>query len=343
MKSRVLSFGSLASPLARSQTQTVIDRIQEKLPRLTCQLNVLASPVAEGHRESEPFSAVSRQEWEFLAAQLRDEQSRLIVVEAPDLPYPLPEDLAVVCVPDRSNPFDAFLNRQGLIMDEMTDGSSVGVLSLRSKAQMSALWPDISFQVLRGGIDRAMETHLRKSEIDGLVLPAAVTEHLGIQGIVAEIFSPEFILPGAGQGILVVVGLAGDLEVGELLSDLHSKPSSVELQAELAFRSRIVSDQDLPVGALARVRDGELVILGATGSGVNRISVNGPVTEAEAIGAGLAQQILSSGKSFIDLLEADFPEGIPDDEEDDELLDSGDDLDDLDDPDDLDDLEDLRR
>ena len=54
------------------------------------------------------------------------------------------------------------------------------------------------------------------------MVPAAVTEHLGIQGIVAEIFSPDFILPGPGQGILVVVGRADDQEARELLADLHS-------------------------------------------------------------------------------------------------------------------------
>ncbi len=56
---------------------------------------------------------------------------------------------------------------------------------------MAALWPNLDFEILHGGIDKAMETHMRKAEIDGLIIPAAVTEHLGIQGIVAEIFAPE--------------------------------------------------------------------------------------------------------------------------------------------------------
>ena len=55
MKSRVLSFGSLATPLARTQTQAVIDRIQEHLPRLTCQLNIWDSPVSGLDKENEPF------------------------------------------------------------------------------------------------------------------------------------------------------------------------------------------------------------------------------------------------------------------------------------------------
>lgn len=313
MKSRVISFGSLASPLARNQTQAVIDRIQERQPRLTCQLNIWDSPFSSQEKENEPFIAASRGEMEFLEQMLLREQARLVVVEAADMVLPLPEGLTVICVPDRSTPYDAYLNRHGLIMDEMDPNSCVGVLSLRSRNQMRSLWPDISFRILRGGVDRAMETHLQRTEIDGLVLPAAVTEHLGIQGIVAEIFAPEFILPGPGQGTLVILGRSNDQEARELLADLHSGDSAIELETEQAFCRRMVSDQDLPVGALARVVGGEVVITGTTGPDTKRIAVNGETHEAEAVGSGLAQQILSRGESFADLLEADFPDGLPED------------------------------
>ena len=316
MKSRVLSFGSLASSLARNQTQGIVDRLQATSARLTCQLNIQSSPVAEQDKQSEPFLAASRIEVEFLEHMILDDQARLAVLQAADMVLPLPEGLAVLCVPDRANPYDAFLSRQGRIMDEMGSRCRIGVLSMRSRTQMAALWPDLRFEILRGGVDRAMETHLRRSEIDGLVLPAAVTEQLGIQGIVAEIFSPDFVLPGPGQGLLVVIGRTQDLEARELLAPLHSEASAVELAAEQAFCSRMISDQDLPVGALARVTAGEVVIVGATGTGVNRISVNGPLAEAEAVGFGLASQILARIDTFADLLEADFPEGLPDEDED---------------------------
>jgi hydroxymethylbilane synthase len=317
LKSRVISFGSLASPLARNQTQAVINRIQDRQPRLTCQLNIWDSPVTSQEKENEPFIAASRREMEFLEQQLLREQARLLVVEAADMVLPLPEDLAVICVPDRATPFDAYLNRHGLIMDEMDPSSCVGVLSMRSRNQMQSLWPDITFRILRGGVDQAMENHLQRTEIDGLVLPAAVTEHLGIQGIVAEIFAPEFILPGPGQGTLVILGRSNDNEARELLADLHSSDTAIELETEQAFCRRMISDQDLPVGALARVAGGEVVITGTTGPGTRRIAVNGEIHEAEAVGSGLAQQILSCGESFADLLEADFPDGLPEDNDED--------------------------
>jgi hydroxymethylbilane synthase len=344
VKSRVLSFGSLSTPLARNQAQWVIDRLQEKQPRLTCQLNLLPSPVADRDRQDEPFVTACRAEVEFLEQTVLREEVRFVVLEASDMVVPLPEGLAVICVPDRQTPYDAFLNRQGLIMDEMEPGSRVGVLSLRSRTQMQALWPDLEFVILRGGVERAMEIHMRRSEIEGLVLPASVTEHLGIQGIVAEIFSPEFILPGPGQGIQVIVGHAADNEARELLADLHSTASAAELEAEHAFCRRMVSDQDLPVGALARVTGGQIAITGTSGSGTSRITVDGAISEAEAAGLGLAMQLLCSVESFVDLLEADFPDGLPEDdgagESDLAMPGEDDDLDDLDDLPQFDDDED---
>lgn len=310
----------MASPLARNQAQSVIDRLLLRNPRLACRLDLLTSPEPEAQRAKEAFVAVSRAEIAFLLATLTEGRTRLLVLEAVDMLACAVPGAMIACVPDRAAPFDAFLNRGGRIMDEMDSGNRVGVLSHRVRAQLQALWPDLRFEILRGGVDTAMETHLRRNEIDGLVLPASVTEHLGIQGIVAEIFAPEFVLPGPGQGTLVVLAREGDDEARQLLAPLHSEDSALELVAETAFHRRMLPDQDLPVGALARVSADGIAILGATGAGRQRISVSGASSEAEAVGDGLAQQLLCHSESFADLLEGDFPDGLPEEPDEDATL-----------------------
>lgn len=339
-----LTFASLASPLSRNQSQSVIDRLQQRTRNLACQLELLASPQQEAQRAQETFVAASRPEIAFLLTALGEGRARLLVLEATDMLAAGIPGAQIVCVPDRAAPFDAFLNRSGHIMDEMEPGSRVGVLSQRVRAQLQALWPDLRFEILSGGVDRAMETHLRRSEIDGLVLPASVTEHLGIQGIVAEIFAPEFVLPGPGQGTLVVLARDDDDTARELLAPLHSEDSALELAAESAFHRRMLPDQDLPVGALARVGSDGIAILGGTGAGRHRISVSGTVDEAEAVGDGLAQQLLSHCDTFVDLLEGDFPEGLPEEPDEDATLLGGLATEEVDGPFDenLEDLEELR-
>ncbi len=316
MKARVLSFGSLSSSLVRNQTQAFIDLIHREIPRLSCQLTVLPSTQTEEDNKNQVFTATNAAEVQHLASLITGHQIQLAVMEVADLPLVPPEGMDILCAPPRFTPFDAYLNRQGLIMDEMDPGSTVGVLSNRSKSQMKHLWPDINFQIIHGGVDNAMETHMRLNEIDGLILPAAATEHLGIQGIVAEIYEPGFILPGPGQGALVVMGRTNDEQTRKDLAPLHCPSTMVEIQAEMAFRRHMISDQDLPVGVLARVTDDEVVIEGSTGACINRIVVNGPLEKYDEVGAGLAMQLMSSGEALADLLEAEFPDGLPPEDED---------------------------
>ncbi len=316
-----LAFASLASPLSRCQAQSVIDRLQQRARNLACQLELLVSPQAESRRAREAFVATSRDEVAFLLEALAAGRARCLVLEAADMLAAGLGTAMIACVPDRGAPFDAFLNRGGRIMDEMEPRGRVGVMSQRVRAQLQHLWPDLEFEILRGGVDRAMEIHLRRSEIDGLVLPASVTEQLGIQGIVAEIFAPEFVLPGPGQGTLVVVARAGDDEARELLAPLHSEDSARELAAESAFHARMLPDQDLPVGALARVDGATVEIVGCTGSGRRHVAAAGAAADAVAVGSELALKLLSHRDSLVDLLEGDFPDGLPDErDEDAELL-----------------------
>jgi len=344
-----LTFASLASPLARCQAQAVIDRLQRRARNLTCGLELLNSPVADGPRSGEAFVAACRTEVAFLLGELAAGRARCLVLEAADMLAAGLGAAAIVCVPDRGAPFDAFLNRSGRIMDEMEPRSRIGVMSQRVRAQLQHLWPDLRFEILRGGVDRALEIHLRRSEVDGLVLPASVAEQLGIQGIVAEIFAPEFVLPGPGQGTLVVVAREGDDQARELLAPLHSEDSARELAAETAFHGRMLPDQDLPVGALARVEGAAVEIVGCTGTGRRHVAAAGAASEAAAVGGELALKLLSHRESLADLLDVDFPDGLPDERDEDvELLGglgedepAGDREDDFDDLDDLSGFEDL--
>jgi len=309
---RVINFATIDAPLARSQTKAIMGLVQQHLTNHTCASVAVPFPYDSADTDNEVFVATSRDAVLSLVESVLQGHARLLALTAADMVTALPPELSIICIPQRAFPFDAFINRQGMIMDEMAAGAHIGVMSMRSRRQMANQWPQLVFEIRRGGVDKTMETHVRKAEIDGLVIPAAVTEHLGIQSIVAEIFAPEFVLPSPGQGIMVIIGRANDTEMRQLLADLHSPSTAAELTAEHAFRDNMISDQDLPVGTLARVCGDNICIVGATGSGIDRIEISGKIHEAAAVGAGLAQQILSSGQCFADLLEADFPDGFLD-------------------------------
>ena len=314
MKSRAqFSLGVSETHLAKTQGLAIAARLQAAHPRLACEVMTVPWPrslEARGAFLVESAEQAARVDQRLLAGDFR-----LALRRATDLRLPLADGLLQAAVLERETPYDAFLNRQGQITDEMPPGSVVGVLNLRSKAQMQALWPQLEIRLLSGGVEAAVEAMLRQSLVEGLVLPAAVTEHLGIQAVVTELYYPELMVPSAGQGILVLLARADDKEARELARALHSPATGLELEAELAFLERMASDQDVPAGVLAQVEGKRVTVTGAvaspSGGAVNRVTRQGPATQTAAMGAAVAEELLQNADALIDLLEADFPDGLP--------------------------------
>ncbi len=88
-------------------------------------------------------------------------------------------------------------------------GMRIGTASVRRRAQLLALQPDLSIEPLRGNID----TRLRKRGergLDAVVLAACGLDRLGLGGEIGHRFEPDDLLPEAGQGALAVQVRAGE-------------------------------------------------------------------------------------------------------------------------------------
>jgi len=313
--SPTLTIGTLDGRLNRAQTQHIMRLLQAAAPRAVFAMETVVDPISNRKSSAELFCAQSPPEVEVLVERLAAGAYRLLDLAADDLTGPLPPEIVIAAVPERRTPYDALLHKDGLIADELPEGTRVGVLSLRSQAQIRVLWPSLRPRLLYGGAVAALDAYLQNEEVDCLVMPAAIAELLGVQDLVTEIFFPEVMLPGAGQGQIALLARADDTEAIDIARLIDSIASHQELTGELAFRERICSDQDCPLGVLAQVSDEDLVITGVVGSlhgdSLNHALVRGPASEAASLGARLAEQLLMNTDSLIDLLEADFPEGLP--------------------------------
>lgn len=315
MSSGTYTLGTLDGRLNRAQTLLVIERLRAAHPKAIFDMATVSDPRTNRQSASELYCANSAAEIELLLSQLLDGEFQLLDVAAEDIVRPLPNGLVVAAVPERNTPFDALLHKGGCIADDLEDGTRVGVLSRRSMAQIHQLWPQLKPKLLYGGAVEALDAYLQDEAVDCLVMPAAIAERLGVQDIVTEIFFPEMTLPGAGQGLIAIIARAGDAEALAMAGAVDSPQSRAEMTAELAFRERICSDQDCPLGVLAQAGEDSLIITGAVGSlhghSMNQAVLRGPSSEAAALGVRLAEQLLLNTASLIDLLEADFPEGLP--------------------------------
>ncbi len=310
------AIGTLDGRLNRAHTQHVIGLLKAAHPKAIFDMATVADPVSNRKSASELYGAHSPSEMAVLMDRLAAGDYQLLDVAGEDMLRPVPDGVVIAAVPPRGTPYDALLHTGGMIADDLPPGTRVGVLSLRSQAQIAALWPDLKPKLVYGGAVAALDAYLQNDEVDALVLPATLAELLGVQDLVSEIFFPEMMLPGAGQGTMALLARADDTATIEMASALHDEASHQELMGELAFRERFTVDQDSPVGVLAQCVDGEMIITGAigspSGSSQDQAVVRGEADGAAELGHSLAERLLVSRTSLVDLLEADFPEGLPD-------------------------------
>jgi hydroxymethylbilane synthase len=151
-----------------------------------------------------------------------------------DVPAELAPGLALVALPKRADPRDAWVSRAGLGLAAIPAGSRVGTSSLRRVCQVKALRPDLAVEVLRGNVD----TRLRKvaeGVVDAAVLACAGLDRLGFADRITERLTTEQMLPAIGQGALALEARASDERVTRLCRALSDPAAEVTVAAERAL------------------------------------------------------------------------------------------------------------
>jgi len=179
----------------------------------------------------------------------------------------------------------------------LSHGARVGTGSLRRRAQLAALRPDLRVVPLRGNVD----TRLRKlasGELDAIVLAAAGLERLGVAANALPLAADGF-LPAPGQGALAIETRAGDARVASLVRVLHDPATSAACGAERAFLRELGASCQVPVAAFARVEGEALVLDGLVasldGARVLRDRARGSIDDAAAVGRRLADALAARG------------------------------------------------
>jgi hydroxymethylbilane synthase len=234
---------------------------------------------------------------------LLDGEAEIGVHSAKDLPGELPEGLELVGVPRREDPTDAFVGPAASLA-ELPEGARIGTASLRRRAQLLALRPDLLVSDLRGNVDTRLR-RLAEGELDGLVLAAAGLGRLGRGAEISFRFDREQMTPAPGQGCLGLEARSGDEEVAAAARRVTDRAALVELTAERAAVAFLGASCHTPVGANASIDGDELVVEGFAGlpdgSEWVRDRVAGDADQPGALGEALGERMRAAGAG--DLLE----------------------------------------
>jgi hydroxymethylbilane synthase len=226
----------------------------------------------------------------------------LAVHSMKDVPTVLPDGLDIVCVPEREDPRDALISRNGARLDQLPQGARLGTSSLRRQAQLLHRRPDLTIEMLRGNLDTRLRK-LRDGEFEAIVLAAAGLKRMGWDGQITEYLPPEVSLPAIGQGALGLEGRRDDAFVRDIVLALEHPPTRAAVTAERALLERLEGGCQVPIAAHATLAGERLHLEGLVASVDGRRliqdRVEGPAANAREIGRRLGEQLLRGGGEAI--------------------------------------------
>ena len=227
----LIRVGSRGSRLALTQAEQAAERLRAHwVGSESIEVALVPITTAGDRDRTKPFGEIgSRGVFvKELEEALLEGRIDVAVHSAKDMTSSDPEGLAVGAYPPREDPRDALCGAA-----ELRAGMRIGTASVRRRAQLLGLEPELSIEPLRGNID----TRLRKRGergLDAVVLAACGLDRLGLGAEISRRFDPEEVLPEAGQGALAL-----QVRVGE--EDLVAAADDPETRRRVEAERRCVA------------------------------------------------------------------------------------------------------
>jgi hydroxymethylbilane synthase len=184
------------------------------------------------------------------------------------------DGLSVGAYPPREDPRDALCGA-----GELRAGMHIGTASVRRRAQLLALEPDLEIEPMRGNIDTRLRKRVERG-LDAIVLAACGLDRLGLSAEVGHRFDPDELLPEAGQGALALQVRSGEEQLVAAVDDAETRR---RVEAERACIAAVGGGCLAPVAAH---HDGEVLtalVAAEDGSWIERVTGDDPAELGRAL------------------------------------------------------------
>ncbi|WP_197018984.1 hydroxymethylbilane synthase [Thioalkalivibrio sp. HK1] len=297
-----LRIATRRSPLALTQAEFIARALGERYPDIDIELlpirttgdRLLDAPLARFGGKGLFIKELEQ--------ALLDGRADLAVHSMKDVPVELPAGLALPVITARADPHDALVSKRFDSLRALPPKARIGTSSLRRRCQLAAHRPDLTIDVLRGGIDTRIK-RLAAGDFDAIVLAVAGLERGGYEKHISEILPESIMLPAAGQGALGIECRADDARIRELIAPLACPDSTRCVEAERAFGRLLDGGCQMPIAAFATLRNGGLalraLVASLDGRRVLRTEIEGGIDDPRGLGTKAAQAMLDQGAQAI--------------------------------------------
>lgn len=324
----VIRLGTRASALARWQA----DWVRSRLAAMNAAVELVYITTSGDRNSSQAIGELGGRGLftKEIQRALADGTIDLAVHSLKDLPTEAVPGLAVAAVPERASVADLLVCREPTVLTQLRSGAVVGTGSLRRRAQLLHLRPDLEIRDLRGNVDTRLRK-LARGDYDAVLLAEAGLDRLGLlqwpaedpepggngtEGLMrvtladsagsgqrirlfAQRLGPPGWLPAVGQGALGLETRSDDRATRDRVELLDHSPSSVASLAERAMLLALHGGCLAPIAAWARIEAGMLRLTGRVLSvdGVRTLESTreSAAAEHQALGAGVAADLVAQG------------------------------------------------
>lgn len=286
MEKRKMRIGSRDSKLAVTQSELVMDLIQQASPEVELELITMKTTgdlILDRSLDKIGGKGLFVKE---LDQALREGRIDLAVHSLKDMPMDIPEDLPLVAFSRREDPRDVLVLPKGVTV--LAQGALIGSSSARRVLQLKELYPQNPTAGIRGNVLTRLEK-LDRGDFGALVLAAAGLKRLNLADRISRYLEPTAMIPAAGQGILVIQGRAGINY--DFLAAVNDPKAADEALAERAFVRTLDGGCSSPIAAFAQAEGDEIQLSGYYYGEESGKTVAGAVTGQRQDGVALANKL----------------------------------------------------
>lgn len=226
-----------------------------------------------------------------------------------DLPGLLPPGLILACHLPREDPRDVLIAKTARTLQELPDGAVVGTSSVRRKAMLLNVRPDLRIVGFRGNVDTRLKK-IANDEADATILALAGLRRLGVETHGMHVFSNEEMLPACAQGAIGVEIAVSNTNVRDLLAAADDRTANLAVTLERAFQAVLDGSCRTPIAGLAEWKSApEIAFAGCVLSpdgrrrhDVVRTAAIKTSAEAEAVGRDAGHDLAArAGRAFFEV------------------------------------------
>lgn len=299
MSKRIIRVGSRESRLAVIQSELVMKQIRRFHPEIQLELVTMKTTgdiILDKTLDKIGGKGLFVKE---LDKALLENRIDLSVHSLKDMPMEVSEDIPLVGFSQRENPADVLVlpleaqqNRLSAQPAALDCQKPLGSSSQRRNLQLASLYPEMETKSVRGNVLTRLEK-LDRGEYSALILAHAGLSRLELAGRITRVFTPDEMIPAAGQGILALQGRTG--EDYSFLDCLRDEKATREALAERAYVRYLDGGCSSPIGAFAQTTETEILIRGlyydeATGQHCTG-QIHGAASDGEKLAEELAERL----------------------------------------------------